>query len=47
MIEASYAGCFPLVPERLAYPELYPAEMRYGSTRTARGETAIPRARAA
>jgi glycosyltransferase involved in cell wall biosynthesis len=31
MVEASYAGCFPLVPDRLAYPELYPAEMRYGS----------------
>ncbi len=31
MIESAYAGCFPLVPDRLAYPELYPAEMRYGS----------------
>lgn len=31
MIEAAYAGCFPLVPDRLAYPELYPAHMRYGS----------------
>jgi glycosyltransferase involved in cell wall biosynthesis len=31
MIEAAYAGCFPLVPDRLAYPELYPAEMRYRS----------------
>jgi glycosyltransferase involved in cell wall biosynthesis len=31
MIEAAYAGCFPLVPDRLAYPELYPAGMRYGS----------------
>jgi glycosyltransferase involved in cell wall biosynthesis len=29
MIEACYAGCAPLVPDRLAYPELYPAEMRY------------------
>ena len=29
MIEACYAGCAPLVPDRLAYPELYPAECRY------------------
>ena len=29
MIEASYAGCFPLVPDRLAYPEIYPGAMRY------------------
>jgi glycosyltransferase involved in cell wall biosynthesis len=31
MIEAAYAGCYPLVPDRLAYPEIYPTEMRYGS----------------
>ena len=31
MIEAAYAGCYPLVPDRLAYPEIYPAEMRHGS----------------
>ena len=31
MIEAAYAGCYPLVPDRLAYPELYPAAMRYTS----------------
>ena len=31
MIEACYAGCAPDVPDRLAYPELYPAEMRYRS----------------
>ncbi|MBE0417382.1 MAG: DUF3524 domain-containing protein [Coriobacteriia bacterium] len=30
MIEASYAGCFPLVPDRLAYPEIYPSKFRYG-----------------
>ena len=29
MIEASYAGCLPLVPDRLAYTELYPAGFRY------------------
>ncbi len=29
MVESAYAGCFPLVPDRLAYPELYPPEMRY------------------
>lgn len=29
MMEACYAGCFPLVPERLAYPELYPQRYRY------------------
>lgn len=31
MIEACYAGCMPLVPDRLAYPEIYPQECRYGS----------------
>jgi glycosyltransferase involved in cell wall biosynthesis len=31
MVESAYAGCLPLVPDRLAYPELYPAEMRYGT----------------
>jgi len=31
MIEACYAGCRPLVPDRLAYPELYGPEYRYGS----------------
>ena len=29
MVEASYAGCFPLVPDRLAYPELYPPQFRF------------------
>ncbi len=29
MIEACYAGCTPLVPDRLAYPEIYPPECRY------------------
>jgi glycosyltransferase involved in cell wall biosynthesis len=27
MVESAYAGCFPLVPDRLAYPEVYPPEM--------------------
>jgi glycosyltransferase involved in cell wall biosynthesis len=31
MIEACYSGCFALVPDRLAYPELYGAHMRYAS----------------
>ena len=31
MVESAYAGCYPVVPDRLAYPELYPAEMRYSS----------------
>lgn len=29
MIEACYAGCTPVVPDRLAYPDVYPAEFRY------------------
>lgn len=29
MIEASYAGCRPFVPDRLAYRELYPDHLRY------------------
>jgi len=40
MVEAAYAGCFPLVPDRLAYPEIYPREMRYGS-----GEALVARLR--
>lgn len=31
MIEACYAGCAPLVPDRLAYRELYGAGERYGT----------------
>jgi glycosyltransferase involved in cell wall biosynthesis len=31
MAEAGYAGCFPLVPDRLAYLEVYPERFRYGS----------------
>ncbi len=29
MLEACHAGCHPLVPDRLAYPELYPLAFRY------------------
>jgi len=29
MLEACYAGALPLVPDRLAYPEIYPVECRY------------------
>ena len=29
MIEACHAGCFPLVPDRLAYPEVYSPQYRY------------------
>lgn len=28
--EAAWAGCRPLVPDSLVYPEIYPPEMRYG-----------------
>lgn len=42
MVEAAYAGCLPLVPDRLAYPELYPAPMRYSG-----GEELVARLRAA
>jgi glycosyltransferase involved in cell wall biosynthesis len=28
VIEAIYCGCFPLLPERLAFPELFPFEIR-------------------
>jgi len=31
MLEATHFGAYPLVPDRLAYPEFYPPEYRYGS----------------
>ena len=31
MLEATHAGAYPLVPDRLAYPELFGAEFRYGT----------------
>ncbi len=37
MIEACYAGCWPLVPSRLAYPDIYPVVFRY------EGEDALAR----
>jgi len=41
MLEACYAGCTPVVPDRLAYPELYPEKFRY---RTPEGLVALLRA---
>jgi glycosyltransferase involved in cell wall biosynthesis len=31
MMEACYAGCAPVVPDALAYPELYQPQQRYGT----------------
>lgn len=32
VLEAVMSGCLPLVPDRLAYPELYPAQFCYASS---------------
>lgn len=31
MLEAAALGCFPLVPNRLVYPELYPTDCLYNT----------------
>ena len=32
VLEAVALGCVPVVPDRLAYPEIYPAQYRYASS---------------
>jgi hypothetical protein len=40
MLESVLCGCLPLVPDRLSYSELYPAEFKYVSTDNADVEVA-------
>jgi glycosyltransferase involved in cell wall biosynthesis len=42
MVEAAYCGCLPLVPDSLAYPEIYPETMRYAG-----GDQLVSRLRSA
>jgi glycosyltransferase involved in cell wall biosynthesis len=32
LLEATHAGCYPLVPDRLVYPEIFPEPLCYAST---------------
>jgi len=38
VLEAIYADCFPLLPDRLSYPELLPADLHQRHLYPSRGE---------